>query len=124
MTREITITIADVTVRGELFNTLMAEAIWQALPFEAPFDFWGNEIYFTIPVSLGLEKDARETVEKGDIGYWPTGPAFCIFFGPTPISKSGEIRPAGKVNVFGRIKGSPEVFKKASSHERIRVERS
>jgi hypothetical protein len=124
MTREITITVGAVSARGELFDTPTADAVWQALPFEASFDFWGNEIYFAIPVSLGLERDARETVEKGDFGYWPTGPAFCIFFGPTPISKSGEIRPAGKVNVFGRIKGAPEVFKKASSHERIRVERS
>ena len=124
MARGITITAGAVSAEGELFDTPTADAIWQALPFEASFDFWGDEIYFTVPVSLSLEKDAQETVKKGDLGYWPSGPAFCIFFGPTPMSKGSEIRPASRVNVFGRIKGEPEVFKKASSRERIRVERS
>jgi hypothetical protein len=124
MARGITITAGAVSAEGELFDTPTADAIWQALPFEASFDFWGDEIYFTVPVSLSLEKDALETVKKGDLGYWPSGPAFCIFFGPTPMSKGSEIRPASRVNVFGRIKGDPAVFKKAFSRERIRVERS
>jgi hypothetical protein len=122
--REITITTGAISTKGEFFDTPTADVIWQALPFEASFNFWGDEIYFTIPVSLGLEKNAQEVVEKGDLGYWPSGHAFCIFFGPTPNSKGKEIRPASKVNIFGKIKGDPEVFKEAFSCERIRVERS
>lgn len=124
MKRKVTIIAGTVSAQGELFDTPTADAIWQALPFESPFDFWGDEIYFTIPVSLALEKDAQETVKKGDLGYWPSGAAFCIFFGPTPISRGDEIRPASRVNIFGRIKENPEVFQRASSRERIRVERS
>ena len=99
------------------------EAVWKALPFETRANTWGDEIYFSIPVSLD-EEDARETVELGDIGYWPPGQGFCIFFGPTPISRGGEIRPADPVNVFGKVKGDPKVFKKVRSGDRIRIERA
>ncbi len=54
---------------------------------------WGDEIYFAIPVSL-KEDGPRATVEVGDLGYWPPGRAFCIFFGPTPASRGDEVRAA------------------------------
>ncbi|RLI09743.1 hypothetical protein DRO42_03475, partial [Candidatus Bathyarchaeota archaeon] len=57
-------------------------------------------------------------------GYWPPGSAFCIFFGPTPASRGGEIRPASPVNVFGHILGDPTVFKKVRGGEKVRVERA
>jgi len=99
------------------------EAIWQALPFETRANTWGDEIYFSIPVSLG-EENAQETVELGDLGYWPPGRGFCIFFGPTPISRGDEIRPADPVNVFGKVKGNPKVFKKVKSGDKIRIEKA
>ena len=99
------------------------EAIWEALPFETRANTWGDEIYFSIPVSLG-EENAHETVELGDLGYWPPGRGFCIFFGPTPISRGDEIRPADPVNVFGKVKGDPKVFKKVKSGDKIRIERA
>ncbi|WP_134212294.1 cyclophilin-like family protein [Pelotomaculum propionicicum] len=60
-------------------------------------------MYFSIPVDLALETEAREEVAEGDLGYWPTGRAFCIFFGRTPASRGGEIRAASAVNIFGRV---------------------
>lgn len=99
------------------------EAIWQALPFETRANTWGDEIYFSIPVSLG-EENAQETVDLGDLGYWPPGRGFCIFFGPTPISRGDEIRPADPVNVFGKVQGDPKVFKKVKSGDKIRIEKA
>ena len=99
------------------------EAIWKALPFETRANTWGDEIYFSIPVSLD-EENAQETVKLGDIGYWPPGQGFCIFFGPTPISRGDEIRPADPVNVIGKVKGDPKVFKRVRSGDRIRIERA
>jgi hypothetical protein len=104
-------------------NPKTVEAIWEALPFEARANTWGDEIYFSIPVSLG-EEDAQETVDLGDIGYWPPGQGFCIFFGSTPISRGDEIRPADPVNVFGKIKGDPTVFKKVNSGDTVKVQRA
>lgn len=124
MQKKITIIADTITAEAELLNTPTAEALWNALPFESTCNRWGDEIYFTIPLSHSLEKDARETVEKGDLGFWPQGPAFCIFFGPTPISTDNEIKPASAVNIFGKIIGDATIFKQVSSDTPVRVEKA
>jgi hypothetical protein len=73
-------------------------------------------------VEVGAE-NPKEVVKMGDLGYWPLGNAFCIFFGRTPASRGNEIRPASPVNVFARVIGDPEVFKKVRSGERVTLER-
>ena len=104
-------------------NSKTSKAIWDALPFETRANTWGDEIYFSIPVKLSAE-NAQSTVELGDLGYWPPGQGFCIFFGPTPISRGGEIRPANPVNVFGKVKGDPKILKKVRDGDKIRIERA
>jgi hypothetical protein len=64
---------------------------------------WGDEVYFDIPVEMGLEPDARAEVEVGELGYWPTGNAFCIFFGSTPASSGDTPVAASRVNILGRV---------------------
>src|SRR5215813_8364016 len=120
--RRIRITAGSVSVEALLNETVTATAIWDALPLSIPADTWGDEIYFGIPVKAKLESP-RETVERGDLGYWPPGSAFCIFFGPTPASRGDEIRPASAVNVFGRVAGDASVFKKVRAGTAVRVER-
>ncbi|HEX2033607.1 MAG TPA: cyclophilin-like fold protein [Chloroflexota bacterium] len=123
MSRLIRITAGSVQAEAELTASATASAIWEALPLSARASTWGDEIYFSIPVHLD-EEQARETVELGDLGYWPPGNAFCIFFGPTPASRSAaEIRPASPVNVFGRLRGDAAAFKRVRSGESVRVER-
>jgi hypothetical protein len=100
-----------------------ALAVWDALPFSIAGETWGDEIYFGIPVKAKLE-DGRAVVNLGDLGYWPPGSAFCIFFGPTPASRGDEIRPASPVNVLGRVLGDPTVFKSVRSGTTVRVERA
>ncbi|MGB9880360.1 MAG: cyclophilin-like fold protein [Anaerolineae bacterium] len=119
--RQIRIRAGDVQVVAELNDTRTADAIWKALPLSAIGNRWGDEIYFSIPVKL-QEENAQATVSLGDLGYWPPGQAFCIFFGPTPVSKGQEIRPASPVNVFGRVIGDPTVLKKVRDGETVVVE--
>ncbi len=120
--RKIRITAGNVTREALLNPSQTANAIWDALPIEGRGSTWGDEIYFTIPVTCAPESP-REVVEMGDLGYWPPGSAFCIFFGPTPASRGGEIRPASPVNVFGQIEGDPTVFKTVRSSSKVTVER-
>jgi len=104
-------------------NPETAKAIWEALPLEARANTWGDEIYFSIPVNIEVE-NPKAVVDLGDLGYWPPGNAFCIFFGPTPMSRGDEIRPASPVNVFGRVIGDPKVFKAVRGGEKVRLERA
>ena len=121
--------ITDVTgpVEVELLedkNPRTVEAILEALPIESVAERWGDEVYFETPVSMGLE-NSQEVVNEGDVAFWPPGSSICIFFGPTPASRSpDEIRPASPVNVFGKVVGDPKVFKKVRTGDKIRVELS
>lgn len=121
--RRIRITASAASADAVLNDSTTAAAVWDALPFSVPADTWGDEIYFSIPVKVEPES-AREIVELGELGYWPPGSAFCIFFGRTPASRGDEIRAASPVNVFGRVVGDATVFKKVRAGAPIRVERA
>ena len=122
MKRQIRIKACSMIVVAELYNTKTAEAIWQALPFNSKVNTWGDEIYFRIPVKMELEA-GQEIVDFGDLGYWPPGSAFCIFFGPTPASNKNEIRAASAVDIFGKVLDDAKVFKDIKDGEQIVVER-
>ena len=120
----ISIVIDNETVPAELNDTDTALAIIENLPIEAEFSTWGDEIYFSIPVKMGLQ-DGVDVVEMGELGYWPPGNAFCIFYGATPGSTEDEIRPASPVNRIGNVNGDPKVFKKlAAKSRKIRIEKA
>jgi len=122
--RRIRITAGQVSATAVLHLSPTADAIWSALPIEARANTWGDEIYFSIPVKAVLEKDAQEVVQLGDLGYWPPGTAFCIFFGPTPTSHGDEIRPASAVNIVGKVQGDPKAFKQVASGAKIVIQRA
>lgn len=104
MPQKIEITAENIHIEAELNCGPTAKSIIGILPIEALAQRWGGEIYFSIPVTAGLESDSREVLEAGELGFWPTGNAFCIFFGPTPASKGDEIRAASAVNTIGKMK--------------------
>ena len=105
MAEKIVIKAGGNVFEAELDDSMTGKAIYGALPIRAKAQRWGGEIYFKIPVSCEIEEDSREVLEEGELGYWPTGTAFCIFFGPTPASGGDEIRAASAVNIVGRMKG-------------------
>jgi uncharacterized protein len=122
MERAIRITAGAVSASARLNDSQTARAIWDALPIEARGETWGDEIYFGIGLSAASE-EAREVVDVGDLAYWPPGRAFCIFFGPTPVSRGTECRPASPVNVVGKIVGDARVFRKVRAGTRVTIER-
>ncbi len=122
MGRKIRIKTSLVEVVAELNDTKTAQAIWEVLPIKEHVNLWGEEIYFSIPLSLEPEA-GQELVSIGDLGYWPQGSALCVFFGPTPISQGDKIRPASPVTVFGKVIGDISLFKQVASGTKITVER-
>jgi hypothetical protein len=112
---------------GEVFaettdeNPDTAQKITAGLPLTGETNIWGDEIYFTVPLSIGYE-NSREAVEKGEVAFWPESPCICVFFGKTPASRGDEIRAASPVNVFARVEGELGLLKKVRSGDRITVE--
>ena len=121
---DIVIVLGGEKVAAELNDSETALAIAQKLPIEADFSTWGDEIYFSVPVKMGTE-NGKDIVELGELGYWPPGNAFCIFYGATPGSTEDKIRPASAVNPIGKVKGDPKIFRKlAMLSSRIKLEKA
>ncbi len=107
---------------AELNDSPTAKKIAAALPIRSSFNTWGDEIYFPIPVEADLDGTAKDIVELGNLGYWPTGKAFCIFFGLTPMSEPGKIVPASAVNIVGKVLGDATKFKEVMDHREVLLE--
>ncbi len=122
MQNYIQITAGTTQIKAEVYDTTTAQEILKALPIKSQVNRWGGEIYFTIPVYGYLEEDSRDVLEPGELGYWPTGNAFCVFFGPTPASQSDECRAASNVNVFGKVIGDLSPLWNAEDGTEVMVE--
>jgi len=120
---EIRIATDKIEMLATLDDSATAERIWDALPIDSTVNMWGQEIYFSIPVQCDLGLEARDRMEVGEVGYWPTGSAFCIFFGRTPASKGDEPRAASPVNPVGRCEGDIKVFRQVREGDAVRIER-
>jgi uncharacterized protein len=116
------ISAANISLTAELNDSPTAKAIYEALPIESNAQRWGDEIYFRIPVKSELEPQARSDMAVGEIAYWPPGKAFCIFFGPTPVSRNKQPRAASPVNPIGKIIGDAAEFRAVKDGEKIKIE--
>jgi hypothetical protein len=120
---KISITAGSVTLEAELNDGATARQVWAALPIDGEANRWGDEIYFEIPVTVGQEDDARADVEVGELGYWPVGRAFCIFFGPTPVSTGDKPRAYSPVNILGRVLGDAKALRVVKGGATVRISR-
>ena len=124
-TMKIRIRFATSQVDAELYDTPTGNAIYEALPIQRNVNTWGDEIYFGIPVQSELEEGAKAEVEVGDLAYWPNMPAFCIFFGPTPVSNGDIPVAASPVNVIGKIVSvDPDGLRKIHEGENVTLEKA
>ena len=110
MPTNIVITAGSIRLEAELNDTFTAKAISNILPITAAANTWGDEIYFSMPITLELE-NGQEVGDLGELGYWPPGGAFCIFYGLTPASQGDEIRPASAVTIIGKVQGDVAALK-------------
>ena len=122
--RQLKLTIGEVVIRAELLDTPTADALYAAAPFETRASTWGEEVYFTTPVSLAREPGAKAVVEPGELAFWPDGDAIAIGFGRTPISQAGECRLASPCNIWGRALDDVKALKTVRGGAAIKVERA
>ena len=107
---------------GVLNDTPNARKLLSALPCSSTASTWGEEVYFSVPVSAALEPDAQQVVPPGTICFWVQGKSLAIPFGPTPVSQGTECRLVTKVNLLGKLEGDPRVLKSVRDGDDIRVE--
>jgi hypothetical protein len=108
-------------MEAELNDSPTAQMVWDALPITGRANTWGDEAYFEISVQTEQAPDARADVEVGELGYWPVGHAFCIFFGPTPASSGEKPRAASPVNILGRVLGDATEFRQVSAGAKVEL---
>jgi len=113
-----------VTLEAELRDTPTTRALVEALPFEAAAQTWGEEVYFSTPVSAKLEADAKQVVEPGTVCFWTEGDALALPFGRTPISTDERPKLASRCNVLGSIVGDAKALAGIKAGARIRVEKA
>jgi hypothetical protein len=123
MTSRIRISAGEISLEATLNESLTAVRILEALPLEGHANRWGDEIYFSIPVNVDESEDARQDMAVGELAFWPSGSAFCIFFGPTPVSTGDIPRAYSNVNPFGQLDGDASPLKKIRDGEVIKIER-
>ena len=117
---KIKIEFENISIDAVLNDSETANKIKKILPISNSVNTWGDEIYFSIGVN-DVENDSKEVVELGDLGYWPPGDAFCLFFGLTPASEGDKIMPASPVNVIGKILGDLEILKSIKSGDKVSI---
>lgn len=111
MPDRIRLLIGPIELSGELNDSPSARVLFSSLPVEIRMSRWGDEYYGNCGISVGLEPDARDEMEVGELAVWPPGKALCVFFGPTPASVGDEPRAASPVNPVGRLLEDPSPLK-------------
>ena len=115
---EVKNSISTILELDDSFSPQTVSEFINKLPFTVDLNVWGDEIYASESPISQPEENAKSPVNLNDVAYWPSGKAVCLFYGPTPLSSSGEIVPASPVNILGKILSpNKEILKLADGKE-------
>jgi uncharacterized protein len=119
---KLAVSIGQVRVVIALNDSPTARAIEKSLPFESTAQTWGEEVYFSTPVSVKREADAKQVVDAGTACFWTDGDAIALPYGRTPISTDERPKLASPCNIIGRVEGDAKALSKVKPGDKIKVE--
>jgi hypothetical protein len=105
----------------ELDDSATSKALLKAAPFESRANTWGEEVYFSTPVSAKLEANAKQVVEPGTVCFWTQGDSLALPWGRTPISTDDKPKLANPCSVLGKVVGDFMVLSGIKSGAKIKV---
>ena len=111
---------------AQLDDSDISNAIWLDSPHKLDINMLGSMIYCDMPLKVVLPKEGRtDEMEIGDIAYWPGPGAFCIFFGPTPLSgEDGKpVAPYPMIKI-GKVIGDCSEMENAGDRQRLVIEQT
>lgn len=98
--REVLIRAGELHIRARLKDSPTADRIWATLPIYSTAETWGQAVHFETNAETGREPGAKWNVKAGEIAFWVEEDRIVIAFGPTPLSRPGEIRLPAPCNVW------------------------
>jgi hypothetical protein len=104
-----------------LEDTPTSRALVKAAPFESRAQTWGDEVYFSTPVSAAREPGAKQVVDAGTACFWTDGDAIALPFGRTPISTDHRPKLASPCNILG-VLSDYQALREVKPGQVIRVE--
>ncbi len=120
--KKLILKIGPILLVAELLDTPTAREILRHVPFTSNVNTWGDEVYFSTPINVSIETNAKDIVEAGELAFWVEGNCIAIGFGPTPISQGNEIRLATKTNIWGLSMTDVKLLTKAKDGDPVSVE--
>ena len=123
MVSRITVRTRNGEYPGELDDSDISNAIWLSNRLTVEINMLGGMMYGELPLDVILPKEGRTTkLETGDIAYWPGPGAFCIFFGPTPLSgEDGQPVAPYPVIKIGKMNGDCSGLEDAGDRQKITI---
>lgn len=116
--------IGAIALRAALADTHAAERIWTQLPLFSVAETWGASIHFETHTFVPRDRTARINARPGEIYYWPSDERIILPFGPTPISRPGEIRLPEPCNVIARALDEPAGLVRVTPGEKVSLQQA
>jgi uncharacterized protein len=123
-TQRLQLVAGPVVLEIETLATPTATVILQALPLFAVAEPWGASLHFKVPLESGRDRSARINGALGDVYLWDQEDRILIPFGPTPISRPGEIRLPAPCNRWARVAGDVTLLRSVKPGAKVTLQRT
>ncbi len=122
--RVVAVTIGKRAFAATLNDSIVADRIWAALPLFSVAETWGAAIHFELPLESGREAGATLKAEPGTLYFWSDEHRVMLAFGPTPLSRAGEMRLPVPCNAWAVTEDDLSALSKVTPGQKVTLARA